>query len=64
MPKYKDLDKISERLLSNSLQKQFENIKIQIPNPDRLENYREEKFIREKSDIAREAENLNRQISN
>ena len=53
MPKYKDLDKISERLLSNSLQKQFENIKFHIPNPDRLENYGEEKFIREKSDIAK-----------
>ena len=38
--------------------------RITLPNPDRLENYREERFVRDKSQLARTAEYLNREISN
>jgi hypothetical protein len=52
-----------KKTLSNNLQRQFELSRISLPNPDRLENYREEKFIRDKSILAKDAEFLNREIS-
>lgn len=52
-----------EQVLSNTLQKQFEKTKINLPNPDKVENYRGEKFVREKSEIAKLIGNLNNQIS-
>ncbi len=52
-----------KKTLSNNLQRQFELSRISLPNPDRLENYREEKFIRDKSLLAKDAEFLNREIS-
>ena len=50
-------------MLSLSLQNQFDKVKICIANPDRLELHREEKFIREKSEIAKAAGDLTREIS-
>ena len=37
--------------------------KITLGDPDKLENYRNEKFVREKSAVASRAEYLNREIS-
>lgn len=54
---------MEKKTLSNSLQRQFELSRITLPNPDRLENYREERFIRDKSLLAKDAEFLNREIS-
>ena len=52
-----------KRNLPNNLQKQFQMARVNLQDPDKLENYRNEKFVREKSTIAREAEFLNREIS-
>jgi len=44
---------------------QFENIKIKnLDRPDKLEYFINDKFIREKSGMAKKVEDLNRQISN
>lgn len=52
------------KTLPNKLKKQFQTIKIKdLSNPDRLENYNEEKFVREKGEGAKQANNLNREIS-
>jgi hypothetical protein len=61
--KEEDCPQLKKKNLSNFLQKQFEMSRITLPNPDRLEIYREEKFIRDKSQLARTAEYLNREIS-
>jgi hypothetical protein len=62
--KEEECPQVKKKNLHNFLQKQFNMSRITLPNPDRLENYREERFVRDKSQLARTAEYLNREISN
>jgi hypothetical protein len=52
------------KTLPNKLKRQFEVIKIKdLNNPEKLEHYQEEKFIRGKSQMARQVGDLTREIS-
>lgn len=60
-----DIPLEKRKTLSNKLKHQFEKTKItNLKNPDKLENYIEEKFVRDKGDVAKNMENIKREIGN
>ena len=49
--------------ISDMMKKEFKKVNIQLINPESLDNYHEEKFVKEKSDITKNMEKIKDEYS-